>query len=44
LPELIFLWTGADRPYGTPGTPELGDRVEPYLAEHDALCSRITAP
>jgi len=24
-------------PYGAPGTPELGDRVEPYLAEHDAL-------
>jgi len=23
-------------PYGTPGTPELGDRLEPYLAGHDA--------
>jgi len=24
-------------PYGRAGTPELGDRVEPYLAQHDAL-------
>jgi len=23
-------------PYGTPGTPELGDRLEPYLVGHDA--------
>jgi len=33
LPELIFLVGRAPIvPYGTPGTPELGDRVEPYLA------------
>jgi len=38
LPELIFLLGRVPIvPYGTPGTPELGDRVEPYLAEHDAL-------
>ncbi len=24
-------------PYGTPGTPELGDQVMPYLKGHDAL-------
>ncbi len=38
LPELI-LQVG-DVPvvrYGTPGTPELGDRVEAFIAEHDAL-------
>lgn len=38
LPELIFLVGRAPIvPYGTSGTPELGDRVEPFLAEHDAL-------
>jgi len=38
LPELIFLVGRAPIvPYGTPGTPELGDRVEPFLAEHNAL-------
>jgi len=38
LPELIFLVGRVPIvPYGTPGTPELGDRVEPYLAEHDGL-------
>jgi len=38
LPELIFLVGRVPIvPYGTPGTPELGDRVEPYVAEHDAL-------
>jgi L-fuculose-phosphate aldolase len=38
LPELIFLVGRVPIvPYGTPGTPELGDRVEPYLGEHDAL-------
>ena len=38
LPELIFLVGRAPIvPYGTSGTPELGDRVEPYLAEHNAL-------
>ena len=38
LPELIFLVGRVPIvPYGTPGTSELGDRVEPYLAEHDAL-------
>jgi len=24
-------------PYGTPGTPELGDQLMPYLKGHDAL-------
>ena len=24
-------------PYGTPGTPELGERVKPYARGHDAL-------
>lgn len=38
LPELIFLVGRAPIvPYGASGTPELGDRVEPFLAEHDAL-------
>jgi len=38
LPELIFLVGRAPIvPYGTAGTPELGDRVEPFLAEHNAL-------
>jgi L-fuculose-phosphate aldolase len=38
LPELIFQvgWVPLV-PYGTPGTPELGDRLDPYLADHDAL-------
>jgi len=37
LPELI-LQCGAVPlvPYGTPGTPELGDRLEPHLVGHDA--------
>lgn len=38
LTELIFqLGRVPLVPYGTPGTPELGDRVEPYLDGHDAL-------
>ena len=38
LPELISQvgWVPVV-PYGTPGTPELGDRIEPFLAGHDAL-------
>lgn len=37
LTELIFLVGRVPLvPYGLPGTPELGDRVEPYLAGHDA--------
>jgi L-fuculose-phosphate aldolase len=38
LPELI-LQVGSVPvvPYGTPGTPELGDRVAPFIAQHDAL-------
>lgn len=37
LTELIFqLGRVPLVPYGAPGTPELADRVEPYLAEHDA--------
>jgi len=38
LPELIFVVGPVPLvPYGTPGTPELGDRVMPYLQGHDAL-------
>jgi L-fuculose-phosphate aldolase len=38
LPELIFLVGRVPLvPYGAPGTPELGDRVAPYLEGHDAL-------
>lgn len=40
LPELIFVVGPVPLvPYGTPGTPELGDRVVPYLQGegHDAL-------
>jgi L-fuculose-phosphate aldolase len=38
LPELIYQvgWVPVV-PYGTPGTPELGDRIEPFLEGHDAL-------
>ena len=38
LPELIFQvgWVPVV-PYGTPGTPELGDRIEPFIGGHDAL-------
>lgn len=38
LPELIFL-VGAVPvvPYGAPGTPELGDRVEAVIGGHQAL-------
>lgn len=38
LPELIFVVGRVPIvPYGTPGTPELGDRIVPYLEGHDAL-------
>jgi L-fuculose-phosphate aldolase len=38
LPELILLFGRVPLvPYGTPGTPELGDRVEPYIDRHDGL-------
>ena len=38
LPELILLVGRVPLvPYGTPGTPELGDRVEPYIDRHEAL-------
>jgi L-fuculose-phosphate aldolase len=41
LPELIFLVgpvpTVPTVPYGMPGTPEMGDRVEPFLADHEAM-------
>jgi len=38
LPELIFQIGRVPLvPYGTPGTPALGERVAPFLAEHDAL-------
>lgn len=37
LPELILQCGEVPLvPYGTPGTPELGDRLEPYLVGHDA--------
>jgi L-fuculose-phosphate aldolase len=38
LPELILQCEGGVPlvPYGTPGTAELGDRIEPHLAGHDA--------
>jgi len=38
LPELILQCRGGVPlvPYGTPGTPELGDRIEPHLSGHDA--------
>jgi len=38
LPELIFVvGPVALVPYGTSGTPDLGDQVVPYLDGHDAL-------
>lgn len=38
LPELILLVGQVPLvPYGTPGTPELGDRVEPVIGQHDAV-------
>jgi L-fuculose-phosphate aldolase len=38
LPELIFLVGPVPLvPFGMPGTPELGDRIEPYLEGHAAL-------
>ena len=38
LPELIFVVGRVPIvPYGTPGTPELGDRIVPYLEGHDAM-------
>lgn len=38
LPELIFQVGHVPLvPYGTPGTGELGDRIEPYLAEFSVL-------
>ncbi|MFQ5702982.1 MAG: class II aldolase/adducin family protein [Gemmatimonadales bacterium] len=38
LPELIFQVGHVPLvPYGTPGTPELGDALEPYIADYDAV-------
>lgn len=38
LPELIFLVGSVPLvPYATPGTPAVGDGVEPYLEGHNAL-------
>lgn len=38
LPELIFQVGHVPLvPYGTPGTGELGDRIEPYLADFSVL-------
>lgn len=38
LPELIFQVGHVPLvPYGTPGTPELGDQIEPYLADFSVL-------
>lgn len=38
LPELIFQVGRVPLvPYGTPGTPELGERLEPFIGRYDAL-------
>ena len=38
LPELIFQVGQVPLvPYGTPGTPDLGDQLEPYIMRYDAL-------
>jgi L-fuculose-phosphate aldolase len=38
LPEVIFQLGGVPLvPYATPGTPAVGDALEPYLAGHDAF-------
>jgi L-fuculose-phosphate aldolase len=38
LPELIFQVGHVPLvPYGTPGTPELGEQIEPYLAGYSVL-------
>ena len=38
LPEAIFYLGGVPLvPYATPGTPALGDALEPYLLKHDAF-------
>jgi L-fuculose-phosphate aldolase len=38
LPEMVFLVGKVPVvPYGAPGTPELGDRIEPFIQDHDAL-------
>jgi L-fuculose-phosphate aldolase len=38
LPDIILLFGRVPLvPYGTPGTPELGARVEPYIDQHDGL-------
>lgn len=38
LPELIFLVGPVPLvPFGMPGTPELADRIEPFLEGHEAL-------
>lgn len=37
LPEIIFLTGGAPLvPYASPGTPAVGDALEPYLERYDA--------
>lgn len=37
LPEIILLMGGVPLvPYATPGTPAVGDTLEPYLARYDA--------
>ena len=38
LPELIYQMGHVPLvPYGTPGTPDLGDAVEPYIGKYDAM-------
>ena len=38
LPELILLMGQVPLvPYGTPGTPDLGEKLAPFIAENDAM-------
>ena len=38
LPELVYQMGHVPLvPYGTPGTPDLGETVEPYITDYDAL-------
>lgn len=38
LPEMVFLVGKVPVvPYGAPGTGELGDRIEPFVQDHEAM-------